>query len=187
MQKVYKVCPDPAAYKRCRSFKFGTVTCIATSAESSSNLMSCDISNLARLDGEFSKEEQASLLEKAKSILHNAKFREGFLEGVLFVDSGGPLPYRVQCLTSGCDFFSRNNLCFHSLAAAIHRGCVQKVVQAYKGRSLDKIATSMLAPSRKRPLDDVVIGSSSQSTCVSFTSGDVESNNPCYQEIDQAR
>ena len=174
MEKVYKVCPDPVAYRRCRSFKFGTATCTTTSAESSSNQMSCDISDLARLDGQFSKEEQASLIEKAKSILHNAKFREGFQEGVFFVDSEGPLPYRVQCLTSGrcscsCNFFSRNNLCFHSLAVAIHRGCVQKVVQAYKGRSLNKITTSTApknagrkVPSRKRPLDDVVIASSSQ-------------------------
>ena len=102
--------------------------------------MSCDISVLARLDEQFSKEEQASLLEKGKSILHNAKFREGLQEGVFFVDSEGPLPYRVNCLTSGrcscgCTFFSRNNLCFHSLAAAIHRGCDQRVVQAYKGKA----------------------------------------------------
>ena len=172
MRKVEKVCPDPAAYKRCRSFKFKTAT--ATSAESSSNQMSCDISDLAQLDGEFSREEQASLLEKAKSILYNAKFREGFQEGVFFVDSEGPLPHRVQCLKSGkcscgCNFFSRNNLCFHSLAVAIHRDCVQKVVQAYKGRSLNKITTATApknvgakAPSRKRPLDDVVMESSTQ-------------------------
>lgn len=80
----------------------------------------------------------------------------------------------MQCLKSGkcscgCNFFNRNNLCFHSLAVAIHRGCVQKVVQAYKGRSLNKISTSTApknvrakAPSRKRPLDDVVMGSHSQ-------------------------
>ena len=126
MQKVEKVCP--VAYKRCRSFKFTTAT--TTSAESSSNQMSCDISDLSWLDGKFSKEEQAFLLEKTKSILHNAKFREGFQERAFFVDSEGPLPYRVQCLKSGkyscgCNFFSRNNLCFHSLAVAIHRGCVQ--------------------------------------------------------------
>ena len=76
MQKVQKVYPDPAAYKQCRSFKFTTAT--TTSAESSSNQMSWDISDLAQLDGKFSKEEQTSLLEKAKSILHNAKFWEGF-------------------------------------------------------------------------------------------------------------
>ena len=98
-------------------------------------IKSCDISELAPLNGQFSKEEQASLLEKGKSILHNAKFREGFQEGVFFVDSEGPLPYRVQCLKSGtcscgCNFFNRNNLCFHCLAVAIRRGCVQKVVQA---------------------------------------------------------
>ncbi|CAH3126511.1 unnamed protein product [Porites lobata] len=62
-----------------------------------------------------------------------------------------------------------NNLCFHSLAVAIHRGCVQKVVQAYKGRSLNKITTATApknvgakAPPRKRPLDDVVMESSTQ-------------------------
>lgn len=90
MQRVYKVCPDPAAYKQHRSFKFKTATCTITSAVSSSNLMSCD---LARLDGQFSKEEQASLLEKAKSVLHNAIFREGFQEGNFFVDSKGPIRY----------------------------------------------------------------------------------------------
>ena len=135
MQKVDKVCPDPAAYKRCHSFKFKASTYTTTSGEIASNQFSCDISELAPLNGQFSKEEQASLLEKGKSILHNAKFREGFQEGVFFVDSEGPLPYRVQCLKSGpcscgCNFFNRNNLCFHCLAVAIRRECVQKVVQA---------------------------------------------------------
>ena len=174
MQKVDKVCPDPAAYKRCHSFKFRAATCTTTSGDSASNQFSCDISELAPLDGQFSKEEQASLLEKAKSIPHNAKFREGFQEGVFFVDSEGPLPYRVQCLKSGtcscgCNFFNRNNMCFHCLAVAIHCGCVQRVIQAYKGRNLNKISTSTApknvgakAPSRKRPLDDVVMESHSQ-------------------------
>ena len=60
-------------------------------------------------------------------------------------------------------------MCFHCLAVAIHCGCVQRVIQAYKGRNLNKISTSTApknvgakAPSRKRPLDDVVMESHSQ-------------------------
>ena len=78
VEKVYKVCPDPAAYRRCRSFKFGTATCTTTSAESSSNQMSCDISDLARLDGQFSKEEQASLLEKSEEYPAQCQISGGF-------------------------------------------------------------------------------------------------------------
>ena len=72
MQNVDKVCPDPAAYKRRHSFQFRAATCTTTSGKSASNQFSCDISELAPLDGLFSKDEQASLFEKAKSILHNA-------------------------------------------------------------------------------------------------------------------
>ena len=146
MHRVYKVCRDPGAYKRCRSFKFGTATCTTTSAESSSNQKSCDVSTLLVLMVSSPKRNRRVCLKKQRVFCTMANCWRVFNEGVSFVDSGGPLPYRVQCLTSGrcncsCNFFSRDNLCFHSLAVAIHRGCVQKVVQAYKGRSLNKIAT----------------------------------------------
>ena len=52
MQKVDKVCPDPATYKRCLSFKFTAATCTTTSGESPSNQFSCDIGELAPLNGQ---------------------------------------------------------------------------------------------------------------------------------------
>ena len=54
MQKVDKVCPDPAAYKRCHSFKFTAATYTTTSGEIASNQFSWDISELAPLNGQFS-------------------------------------------------------------------------------------------------------------------------------------
>ncbi|KAL9976589.1 hypothetical protein ACROYT_G013910 [Oculina patagonica] len=43
---------------------------VMKNSENSSNLMSYYISDLARLEGLFSMEEHASMLEKAKSVLH---------------------------------------------------------------------------------------------------------------------
>ena len=126
----------------------------------------CDISDLSALSSQFSREEQASLLEKAKAILLNETYRKGFQDRVYFVDSGGALPYRVQCCNNGncscgCSFFSRNNFCHHCLAIAIHLSCVPKVTEAYKGRSLTKVSTATARrnvggkmPSRKRKLPE---------------------------------
>ena len=197
-QKVDKVCPDPAAYKRCHSFKFRAATYTTTSGDNASNQFSCDISELAPwpLDGQFSKEEQASLLEKAKSILHNAKFREGFQEGVFFVDSQGPLPYRVQYLKSGtcscgCNFFNRNNMCFHCLAVAFHLGysgiqrpTFEQNIHLNSPKERWSKGSIPEAPTRWC-CDGVTLAVRRQSFWISFASGGFESNNPCYQKICQ--
>ena len=162
LQKVEKLCPDPVAHRRCCSFKFSPISRTSTVAPPSQ----CDISDLSALSSQFSMEEQASLLEKAKAILLNETYRKGFQDRVYFVDSGGALPYRVQCCNNGncscgCSFFSRNNFCHHCLAIAIHLSCVPKVTEAYKGRSLTKVSTATAPrnvggkmPSRKRKLPE---------------------------------
>ena len=123
-----------------------------------------DLSDRSALDGNFSKEEQAGLLEKAKTVLSNDQFRQGFKDSVYFVDSGGPLPHRIQCIKSGkctcdCNFFGRNNLSHHCLAIGIHLNCVANIVKAYGGQNLSTISaatapknTGGKAPSRKRSL-----------------------------------
>ena len=123
-----------------------------------------DLSDRSALDGNFSKEAQAGLLEKAKTVLNNDQFRQGFKDSVYFVDSGGPLPHRIQCIKSGkctcdCNFFGRNNLSHHCLAIGIHLNCVANIVKAYGGRNLSTISvatapknTGGKAPSRKRSL-----------------------------------
>ena len=162
LKKVCRICPDPEAYKRCCNFKVQPL--YSSSARRSSKQSACDLSDLSALSGHFSKEEQASLLEKAKTVLHNDQFRQGFKDSVYFVDSGGQLPHRVQCFKSGkctcdCNFFGRNNLCHHCLAIAIHLNCVANIVRAYQGRSLHKTSAASApknvggkVPSRKRPL-----------------------------------
>lgn len=162
IKKVRKLCPDPEAYKKCCNFKVQPL-CSSTPRPSSRKSAS-DLSDLSALSGHFSREEQSSLLEKAKTVLNNDQFRQGFKDSVYFVDSGGQLPHRVQCFKSGkctcdCSFFGRNNLCHHCVAIAIHLNCVANFVGAYQGRSLHKISAASApknvggkAPSRKRPL-----------------------------------
>ena len=162
LKRASKVCPDPEAYKRCCNFKVTPLS--RSSSHPSIRQAACDLSDLSQLSGHFSKEEQSSLLEKAKTVLCNDQFRQGFKDSVYFVDSGGPLPHRVQCFKSGkctcdCNFFGRNNLCHHCLSIAIHLNCVANVVEAYQGRSLSRISAASApknvggkAPSRKRHL-----------------------------------
>lgn len=175
-QRANKVCPDPAAYKRCRNFKFSASRHTSTTAGASASHSMCDISDLSALNGHFSEEELASLLEKGKAILMNERIRRGFRVNEYLVDSGGALPYRVRCWKSGkcscsCSSFSRNNLCDHCVAVAIHLDCIPKVTAAYKDRNLSAISTTTApknvrgkAPSRKRPLDAFSPGSTVNDT-----------------------
>ena len=160
LKNVNKICPDQEACKRSCNFKITS----SSNPWASARQLDCDLSDLSPLSGYFSKEEQASLLDKAKTVLCDDEFRQGFKASVYFVDSKGPLSHRVQCFNNGkctcdCTFFVRNNLCHHFLAIAIHLNCVPNVVEAYQGRSLIKISAASApknvsgkAPSRKRPL-----------------------------------
>ena len=47
----------------------------------------CGVSDLSALGGNFSKEEQANLLQKAKTVLNPDQFRQGFKDSLFFVDS----------------------------------------------------------------------------------------------------
>ena len=126
MKQISKLCPDPNAYKKCRSFKF-TQPSSSSSSHTPSTVVpvasSSSIGDLAQLEGQFSREEISSLSEKAKALIHNKGFREGFQTGSFLVDSGASLPCKVQLLKSGkcscsCSFFSRNSICHHCVAVA---------------------------------------------------------------------
>ena len=95
MKPIAKLCPDPNACKKCRSFKF-TQHSSSSSSHTPSTMVpvasSSSIGDLAQLEGQFSKEEISSLSEKAKALIHNKGLREGFQTGSFLVDSG--------CLTS---------------------------------------------------------------------------------------
>ena len=47
----------------------------------------CGVNDLSALGGNFSKEEQANLLENAKTVLNPDQFRQGFKDSLFFVDS----------------------------------------------------------------------------------------------------
>ena len=186
LQKINKVCLDPVAYKRCRNFKITPFSSTASGLSAGQSV--CDINNLAPLSALTSQS-----LRKSQGILHNEQFRKAFQDRVYFVDSGGPLPHRVQCLKSGkcscdCHFFGRNNICHHCLAVAIHLDCVAKVAEAYKGRNLTKISTATAprnvggkAPSRKQRLDAsevVALNSTNEDATNSDESFQAEAVNP---------
>ena len=77
------------------------------------------------------------------------------------MDSGGPLPGRVQCLKSGkcscdCHFSGPNDICHHCLAVAIHLDCVAKV--ATKVEILPRFRQpphQEMLVERPRPVSDV--------------------------------
>ena len=60
LKNVNIIFPDQEAYKRCCNFKI-------TSA--SVRKLDCDLSDLSPLSGHFSRGAQASLLDKAKTVL----------------------------------------------------------------------------------------------------------------------
>lgn len=178
IKQANKVSPDPEAYKRCKGFKFThTPSCSSLSAtsplsSSSFTTVSSDKPNhsesLAALGSHFSREELSVILEKAKALLHNKSLREGFQAGSFLIDSGLPLPYKVQFLKSGkcscsCSFFGRNSICHHCVAVGIHTGCLEKMVSSFPGRSLTKVSVSSTpksvgskAPPRKRQRQEEV-------------------------------
>ena len=150
MKKISKLCPDPHAYKQCKSFRF-----TPTSSSSSSNTPSTvgsvarpsSVVDLGQLEGPFSREELSSLSEKARALIHNKGVQEGFQMGSFLVDSGASLPCKVQLLKSGkcscsCTFFSRNNIRHHCVAVAIHTERVEQIIASFPGRSLTRVSTS---------------------------------------------
>ena len=90
MEDFSKVFPDSEAYKRCFNFKITSLS--ISSVQAFARQSACDFSDLSALGGNFSKEEQANLLEKAKTVLNINQFRQGFKDSVYFMYSGEPLP-----------------------------------------------------------------------------------------------
>jgi len=70
MKQISKLCPDPQAYKQCKSFRFKP-----TSSSSSSNTPSTvgsvarpsSVVDLRQLEGQFSREELFSISEKVRA------------------------------------------------------------------------------------------------------------------------
>ena len=162
MKQISKLCPDPHAYKQCKNFKFTPSSSSFSSSTSSTHHPSSSV-DLGQLEGQFSREELSSLSEKAEALIHNKGFQEGFQMGSFLVDSGASLPCKVQLLKSGkcscsCSFFSKNNICHHCVAVAIHTERVEQIVASFPGRSLTQVSTSSApksvgtkVPPRKRP------------------------------------
>ena len=151
MKRIRNLRPDSKTYKACRDFKF-TANSKQSTSGNTSHLSSIattvnDEPTLSSLLPHFSKEEASSMVEKAKVIIHNNAIRRGFQSGTFLVDSGSQLPHRVSCLKSGkvscpCTHYTRNNMCQHSMAVAIHTNCFDKMVSQYSGRNLTRVATS---------------------------------------------
>ena len=81
LKKVSKICPDPEAFKECFNFKITSLS--ISSAPYSARQSACHLSNLSALGCNFSKEEQAGLLEKAKTA-EQRPVSPGFLrQGIL--------------------------------------------------------------------------------------------------------
>ena len=168
MKQISKLCPDPHAYKQCKNFKFTPSSSSSSSSTSSTHHPSRSV-DLGQLEGQFSSEELSSLSEKAKALIHNKGLREGFQMGSFLVDSGASLPCKVQLLKSGkcscsCSFFSRNNICHHCVAVAIHTERVEQIVASFPGRSLTRVSTSSApksvgtkVPPRKRPREQAAL------------------------------
>ena len=101
-KNVNIICPDQEAYKRCCNFKITS----SSNPSASARQLDCALSDLSPLSGHFSREAQASLLDKAKTVLYNDQFRQGFKASVYFLDCKGPTPHRVQRFKGGkctCD------------------------------------------------------------------------------------
>ena len=73
-------------------FNFKITSLSISSAQLFAGQSACDLSDLSALGDNVSKEEQANLLRKAKTVLNIDQFRKGFKDSVYFVDSGEPLP-----------------------------------------------------------------------------------------------
>ena len=113
-------------------------------------------------------EEVSGIKTKAEALLQSNKFREGFQDGVYFVDSGESIPYKVTCFKSGkticgCSYYSRNSICCHSVAIAKHKERMPGLLNNFPGRNLNNVAATSAPksvgskkpprPSRKRRLE----------------------------------
>ena len=162
MKQISKLCPDPHAYKQCKSFRF-TPTSSSSSSYTPSTVGSVarpsSVVDLGQLEGQFSREELSSLSEKARALIHNNGVREGFQMGSFLVLKSG----KCSCSCS-CTFFSRNNICHHCVAVAIHTERVEQIIASFPGRSLTHVSTSSAprsvgtkVPPRKRPREEAAL------------------------------
>ena len=61
-------------------------------------------------------------------------------------------PYTVTCLKSGkcsckCAFYSRNNICCHTVTVAWKTGTLSRVLETYMGRNMNSISISTVSSS----------------------------------------
>ena len=155
LASLLKLCPDPAAFHRCKWFKFHTATqSMSVEAEPQSSAMASPLparKDLERLKGSFTEEELFSLSGKSAALLHSDAIRTGFKQGTFLVNSRRPppnsAPYTVTCPKSGkcscrCEFYGRNNVCQHTIAVAWKLGVLSRALENFTGRSTYSISTA---------------------------------------------
>lgn len=90
-----KLCPDPAAFQRCKRFKFQTGHTQSTVVEPPCSTEASPLptwKNLEGLKGNFTEEEILSLSAKSAALIHSDAIRSGFQKGTFLVDSRRPAP-----------------------------------------------------------------------------------------------
>ena len=159
--KLSKIYPDPAAFYRCKHFRFKGVRPLtagpSTGYPGSTQEPSLpSLRDLNPLKGSFTEEELLSLAAKSGALIHRDAIRRGFQQGSFLVDSKRPppnsVPYTVTALTSGtcscqCAYYLRNDVCCHVIAVAWKSGILSQALDSYKGRSTYSISSSTAAPS----------------------------------------
>ena len=158
LASLLKLCPDPAAFHRCKRFKFHTATqSTSVEAEPQSSATASPLparKDLERLKGSFTEEELFSLSGKSAALLHSDATRTGVQQGTFLVNSRRPppnsAPYTVTCLKSGkcsceCEFYGRNNVCQHTIAVAWKQGVLSRALESFTGRSTYSISTATVS------------------------------------------
>ena len=155
LASLLKLCPDPAAFHRCKRFKFHTATqTTSVEAEPQSSATASPLperKDLERLIGSLTEEE---LLGRSAALLHSDAIRTGFQQGTFLVNSRRPppnsAPYTVTCLKSGkcpceCEFYGRNNVCQHTIAMAWKLGVLSRALKSFTERSTYSISTTTVS------------------------------------------
>ena len=158
LASLLKLCPDLAAFQRCKWFKFHTATqSTSVEADPQSSAMASPLpapKDLEKQKGSFTEQELFSLSVKSAALLHSDAIRTGFQQGTFLVNSRRPppnsAPYTVTCLKSGkcscgCEFYDRNNVCQHTIAVAWKLGVLSRTLENFTGRSTYSISMATVS------------------------------------------
>ena len=157
LSSLSKLCPDPAAIHRCKWFKFQIGHTRSASIEPQNSHTDPPLpskKDLERLRGIFTDKEILSLSAKSATLVHDDAIRDGFQQGRRQWQKTQPntAPYTVTCLKSGkcsckCAFYSRNNICCHTVTVAWKTGTLSRVLETYMGRNMNSISISTVSSS----------------------------------------